>query len=545
MGRSARGGSFSVGRVGGVVDAGSGVGSGRSVCSSSLVSLQASKASRGSALENRRKKRDIRRAAYTAWHNLARGKRRVFTGFCGVASWHGPCCYGEVMPSPSVSYKTLRVLRPSLVATSFAAAAFLAAAPASADECMNDSDCGFGFACETVVTSSITTGTGGAGYCGTAGTGTAGTSGTSGTTGSGFGGASTGGRPRAARRAPLPRARVAWRRDPGRFAATATAKRRRSRPRRVPPTACSRRSAPARFARTTCSVPPATRARRRVASARVAVRTPRSAATASARRPRTRSTCPFDCDPNYRRCAPGNRGCQSDLDCVAGYVCVYSGGEARAGRAGASGSAGSTSTGGLPGYGGATGGAAGSLGKGGVAGSVPVAGTSGSASGGFGVGGRGGTGGSGGAAPIGGSAGMMGGALGSTADGVCIPGGAGGTDGRNGGRRGRLLRRSRRHGGRHRGHRRSERRRRAETNGAEDGDAIVTHGGCSMANGSASSSFAALLLGAAALLRFGRRRASRNAALERGGVGAESAFAGARTRVESPRGRRLFRACQP
>jgi hypothetical protein len=76
FGRSVFGGSASTGRLGGVVEAGSGVGRERPLCSSSLPSLQASKASsgsRGRALESRpRRGRDIRRAAYTAWHNLAR-----------------------------------------------------------------------------------------------------------------------------------------------------------------------------------------------------------------------------------------------------------------------------------------------------------------------------------------------------------------------------------------------------------------------------------------------------------------------------------------
>jgi hypothetical protein len=68
--------------VEGVVEAGSGVGSGRELCSSSLPMLQANRASRGRALEKRTKAgRDIRRAAYTAWHNLARVETAGFTGF--------------------------------------------------------------------------------------------------------------------------------------------------------------------------------------------------------------------------------------------------------------------------------------------------------------------------------------------------------------------------------------------------------------------------------------------------------------------------------
>jgi hypothetical protein len=83
-----------MGRAGGFVEAGSGVGSGRELCSSSLPSLQASRASRGSALESRTMRgRDIRRAAYTAWHNLARRQDAGFTGFLGVAPWHAACCH--------------------------------------------------------------------------------------------------------------------------------------------------------------------------------------------------------------------------------------------------------------------------------------------------------------------------------------------------------------------------------------------------------------------------------------------------------------------
>jgi hypothetical protein len=70
------------GFVEGVVEAGSGVGSGRELCSSSLPSLQARRASRGRALEKRTKaRRDIRRAAYTAWHNLARVQTAGFAVF--------------------------------------------------------------------------------------------------------------------------------------------------------------------------------------------------------------------------------------------------------------------------------------------------------------------------------------------------------------------------------------------------------------------------------------------------------------------------------
>jgi hypothetical protein len=46
--------------------------------------LQAKRASRGRALEKRTKaRRDIRRAAYTAWHNLARAETAGFGAFLG------------------------------------------------------------------------------------------------------------------------------------------------------------------------------------------------------------------------------------------------------------------------------------------------------------------------------------------------------------------------------------------------------------------------------------------------------------------------------
>jgi MYXO-CTERM domain-containing protein len=44
-------------------------------------------------------------------------------------------------------------------------------------------------------------------------------------------------------------------------------------------------------------------------------------------------------------------------------------------------------------------------------------------------------------------------------------------------------------------------------NGDNGDRVVVTHGGCSLANGGESSSFAAFLVGALALLRIGRRRA--------------------------------------
>src|SRR5262249_37433421 len=65
------------------------------------------------------------------------------------------------------------------------------AARASADECTTNADCGFGFSCETIVTSAISTGTGGIG--GTGAGGAAGYAAASGSAGTGFGGAATGG----------------------------------------------------------------------------------------------------------------------------------------------------------------------------------------------------------------------------------------------------------------------------------------------------------------------------------------------------------------
>jgi MYXO-CTERM domain-containing protein len=43
----------------------------------------------------------------------------------------------------------------------------------------------------------------------------------------------------------------------------------------------------------------------------------------------------------------------------------------------------------------------------------------------------------------------------------------------------------------------------------DDGEVIVTHGGCSLASANASSSFAAFLVAALALLGAGRRRSAR------------------------------------
>jgi chitinase len=48
------------------------------------------------------------------------------------------------------------------------------------------------------------------------------------------------------------------------------------------------------------------------------------------------------------------------------------------------------------------------------------------------------------------------------------------------------------------------------TNGSSDeGKVVITHGGCSLASGGDTSSFAAFLVGALALLSVGRRRASK------------------------------------
>jgi hypothetical protein len=211
-------------------------------------------------------------------------------------------------------------------------------------------------------------------------------------------------------------------------------------------------------------------------------------------------SCPIDCDPNYRRCTPGYRGCQTNADCAVGYVCTFSGG---AGGSGGTGGTGGTGASGAP--------------AGGQS-SEPAPATGGTGAGG-GIGGTSGTG-LGGGAGTGvagsGTAGVpSGGSSGMPAEGLCMPQGTGGTsacpyccppgqiwtgefcaiDGQppaggttgNGG--------TGQNGGSG-----------ADRNSGDEGETIVTHGGCALSRPNAPSPFALFLFAAAALARFGRRR---------------------------------------
>jgi hypothetical protein len=392
------------------------------------------------------------------------------------------------MPSPLPFRRIVRFVRPSHVVALIAALpAVLVATPALADECGNDTDCGFGFACETVVTSTI--GTGGAGGTGMGGAAGVGGAAGTGTAGAAFGGTGTGG---AAGSAPAgsggtgaaPRPAVC-----GNFFCEVPTE---------SPATC-----PDDCVYTTlCS--PAVCTEDAECAPGYTCPEPGSIGTgggpnvafcgdlicsASEDAP----SCPFDCDPNYRRCAPGNRGCSSDRDCVAGYVCEFSGsggiGPGGTGSAEFPGAArgGSTFTGGV---GGTAGGSAG------IAGTIAVGGTG---TGGFVTGGSAGTG-------VGGVPG----------EGVCVPSGTGGTYGGTAGVGGAhyggtagtspggtsgAIAGSGGNGGD------------GGTNSSDDdgGTRVITDRGCSLANGGGHSSFAALLLGFAALLRAGRRRPAKHA----------------------------------
>ena len=215
-------------------------------------------------------------------------------------------------------------------------------------------------------------------------------------------------------------------------------------------------------------------------------------------------TCAIDCDPNYRRCTPGFLGCQRNGDCPIGYVCTFSGG---AGGSGGTAGTGGTGASGEP-AGGQSSDAAPATGGTGAGGGI--GGTSGT---GFGGGAGTGVAGSGSAGvPNGGSSGIP------VEGGVCSPQGTGGTSacpyccppgqiwtgefcaidgqpptggttgiggtGQNGGSGG------------------------SDRNSGDEGETVVTHGGCALSRPNSSSPFALLLFAAASLARFGRRRSS-------------------------------------
>ncbi|HEX6274050.1 MAG TPA: hypothetical protein VFZ53_13470 [Polyangiaceae bacterium] len=360
------------------------------------------------------------------------------------------------MPSPRAVRLARRFVRPSqLIALVAAVPAVLFAASARADECQNDVDCGFGFACETVVTSTIGTGgvggtTASGGIGAAAGTGTAGVSG-SGPAGSGGTGSA-------------PRPSVcgnAFCEVPAESPATC-------------PDDC--------MYSTICS--PASCTEDAQCASGYSCPEPGSVGTGGGPNVafcgdllcsagESAASCPFDCDPNYRRCAPGHRGCSSNLDCVGGYVCEFSG----SGGIGPGG----TGSGALPAGGFASGG-------------TPTSGSAGTGVGGS-LGGTGGTSGGGVCVPsgtggtYGGTAGVGGVHYGGTAG--TSPGGTSGAIAGAGGNGGE--------GGSDPG----------EADGG--GERVITDRGCAIAYAGENSSFAAFLAGLAALLRLRRRAPAKRA----------------------------------
>jgi hypothetical protein len=198
-------------------------------------------------------------------------------------------------------------------------------------------------------------------------------------------------------------------------------------------------------------------------------------------------TCPFDCDPNYRRCSPGYRGCQANTDCPGGYVCTFYGGTGGASGSGGTGASGAPAGGQSSDEAPATGGiGAGGSGTGGTSGT--------------GLGGGAGTGVAGS-----GTAGVpQGGSSGIPAEGVCTPGGGGSTGGSStGGTSGTSTGAV---GNGPNGGTGANGNGGTDQNSGDEGETIVTHGGCALSRPNASSPFALLLVAFAALLRFGRKR---------------------------------------
>jgi hypothetical protein len=390
------------------------------------------------------------------------------------------------------------MLRRKLSPRSFLSAALVAlpvlfvTAEARAQECAGDAECGPGFSCETVVTS-VGSGVGGA--AGTAGTGgvAGGSAGFAGSGGTGVGGSATGGFPSGGSAGTgSSTGGVAGTIGVGGTAGTGAPL----------PTVCNNAICQAGETPENCpndckyTTICATATCTSDSDCAADYYCPPVGSVGTGGGPNTpfcgdllctpgsnedQFNCPFDCDPNYRRCTPGYRGCQANTDCPVGYVCTFYGGSG-----GASGSGGT--------------GASGAPAGGQSSDEAPdVGGTGGT---GFGASGTG-FGGGAGTGVAGSGTGANGGSPGIPAEGVCTPGGGGSTGGFPSGGTGAVGNGpSGGTGGTSTGSGGTDR------NSGDEGETIVTHGGCALARPNASSPFALLLVALAALLRFGRRRSS-------------------------------------
>src|SRR5262245_59810032 len=238
------------------------------------------------------------------------------------------------MPGLSLPIRVLGASFSRCIAALAAVPIMLVAAPVLADDCTDDADCGFGFSCETVVTSVASTGTGGSGVGGASATGgAAGTYGAAGAAGGGalpqggttsFGGTSSFGGISGT-------AGTGVGGTSGSAGAGGTGS---------PPTACGNRfcETPAESPETcaldcayttVCATAPCTS----YAQCAQGFVCPTEGGAGGGGAPgtafcgdllctfnETATSCAVDCDPQYRRCLPGSRGCQTNADCGPGWT---------------------------------------------------------------------------------------------------------------------------------------------------------------------------------------------------------------------------------
>jgi hypothetical protein len=253
----------------------------------------------------------------------------------------------------SFPFRSLRSPFAPRVASLAAVSVLLVAAPARADECGDDADCGFGFACVTVVTSVASTGTGGVG----------GASGEGGAAGFAGGAAPRGGG-----------AGVGVGGTTGTSGVGGTAS---------PPTACGNRfcetptespeTCPLDCAFTTICATAMCSSDSQCAPGYVCPTVGGLAAGGAGgvvfcgdllcSVGETMATCDVDCAPNLRRCTPGYRYCASNADCALGYRCSFSGWLGTGGVSGEADVTGGTFTGGSSGGTGVGGGWSASVGR--------------------------------------------------------------------------------------------------------------------------------------------------------------------------------------